>query len=484
MNGFAFKYRAGLFAIWFGSFVTACSSTACEPIEPYSDEFALAPANGDGGVRPSAATLADDEASGASPCKRTQLPEAGPEPFDDQTDDEAAGAASGRLTAVELVTLINLHASVHQIYNEVNDRVPPPRAALVVALKRLNEVPALLQSYDPVTKTVGLVDPELDEHLLAMKTELIEPSLFVNVLRGNLDRTALPALRSSLHEMTVLIENAVSSNDEMDRFARIITNLLRLVGVDRHDRVPPVPLALHIFADSTVRAEAGRAAEFVPAHFVGIGTDVRPASFVNDDIEFELVHPYFGLGGSSYRAQEWESHVKNGYFSAVPLLFLRRLEQHSSHDDLRIVRFRQNGSGSNIDLPQDMRQAIVRYLSHDIRAIRNCFDFVSEVALPLPSYRHRDPAQPRFELLLSEIEFQPGDVVALLRLDESTNTPVPVHYALALGDGLYLSKMGTGKRLGVTRLASDLAGYGAQNFARVNLDSPEAIAEMFAALVK
>ncbi len=486
MSEFTLKYRNSLFAICIGSFATACGSTACEPVEPYSDEFALAPTNGDGGVSASAATSDDHEVAGIR--KRPRLSEGVASAA--RADDQGAEAQSGRLSAVNLIALINLHASVHEIYDQLSARIATPRFSLVEALAQLNSAPTFVKSYDAETKMMTRSAPSaygFEQSDLEKRARLVAPSLFAKVLPDYFAPDVLPGLRSSLYEMTKLIETAVTSHDEVDRFARIVTNLLRLLGVDRHDDVAPVAIELQIFADATVESEpsdSGRSSEFVPAFLLGVGTAARPVQFVDDDVEVDLAHSYFGPGGGSYLSSEWNTRVKRGKFNSIPLLFLRRLEQHSSRDDLTISRVRQDGLGLKIELPSDVRQGIVRYLSNDIRATRNAFDFVSEVALTMPSYRHGDPARPRFEFLLSENEFQPGDVVALLSLDQVTKTPVPVHYALALGDGLYLSKMGTGKRLGVTRLASALAGYGAQNFARVNLDSPEAIAEMFAALVR
>ena len=109
---------------------------------------------------------------------------------------------------------------------------------------------------------------------------------------------------------------------------------------------------------------------------------------------------------------------------------------------LSISIFDQNGN-SKLVLTPEFRQKIWQYLTNDLQEKhRDCQDFVQAIAPHFDgSALARIDYHTDLEFKNQEEYFNPGDVITWYQLLDNNQIKF-THFAVALGDGLYLCKFG------------------------------------------
>lgn len=216
-----------------------------------------------------------------------------------------------------------------------------------------------------------------------------------------------------------------------------------------------------------------------------------------------FLHPHLG-GGGDFEYFEAVPLLEDGILRSYPLSHHRQVKADVSSAELRISVLDSRDNSQPIELPDDMRRNLLRYFAHDAFTPRNCLDFADEVALASPAYRWRIPGMGPFEAQRDESDIQVGDVIALLS-EPSPSAPeeepsgasfkkgdpsakatrhgqTARHYAVALGRGLYLSKLGNRGVYAVMTLDAMQTLYKGTQVARINLGSDQAIPALYDAL--
>lgn len=195
----------------------------------------------------------------------------------------------------------------------------------------------------------------------------------------------------------------------------------------------------------------------------------------NDD---KLFYPLKLLSGSrseqafldknkSYTVDDLEKALNAGKERVYPL----RLHKECKFDSNTILTLQiteQNRNNRIVPLLGPQSRKILEYLGKDLEEKeRDCGDFVQAIAVA-PSAASELNADNLFQNRDQDHLFKPGDVIALYDMIDNCDQITFKHFALALGDGLYLSKFGRGGNLGVMRLQDMRSVWGGLHFAKLN----------------
>jgi len=180
------------------------------------------------------------------------------------------------------------------------------------------------------------------------------------------------------------------------------------------------------------------------------------------------------ISNKSYNSKDYATLLSKGLVSFYPLFFHKQLRYLSAGAQMKIIRKDSNGFFHRIILPDDMENRILNYLLYNgACSLRQCFDFFKEVFFG-KLHDCRDckviPFFKQLEVVVDEATIIPGDGIVLF---SNVNTPAKnsialKHYAIALGDGFYISKFGNGGKLHVSTMNAMLQVYDCIYFAKVN----------------
>lgn len=113
-------------------------------------------------------------------------------------------------------------------------------------------------------------------------------------------------------------------------------------------------------------------------------------------------------------------------------------------DTVDFIMEDSNHNERTLDLPVKMKQRFIDYFRHSSEPAYNCYGYV----LHLNDWQDTGLNEMDFDRRLVEgvNDLKSGDTIAITQ--KSTNGGrMPMHYAIYLGDGLFLSKMGAGGRI-------------------------------------
>ena len=183
----------------------------------------------------------------------------------------------------------------------------------------------------------------------------------------------------------------------------------------------------------------------------------------------------FSFNNKNYTTENLLPALQRDEINHCPLHFLRQLNFSIQDDRLEILLYDNNNANPVlINLPNEIATSILKYLSNDIQdENRNCFDFFKEAFFSdininkngndIFSYVQISSLSPKDHL-------NPGDGVALFSNKPSGQTKIK-HYAIALGQNLYISKLGGGGYLVVQDMQSMLNICGCEGFYKINLSN-------------
>ncbi|MCF7799531.1 hypothetical protein K9M16_00870 [Candidatus Babeliales bacterium] len=201
------------------------------------------------------------------------------------------------------------------------------------------------------------------------------------------------------------------------------------------------------------------------------GRDVKPLSlmntflegfdFQNDQVEFFSknspwnANATFLLGNLTLDSEMLMQELKNKNIDYYPLFFHRQLNFLTLDDHLEIFLYDENDENPiKIDLPSGMADKILRYMSNDLEdKNRDCYDFFNEVFC-LNS--ENIDITPRLSDRINKV--RPGDGVLIYHKNENGNVDRK-HFAIALGNNIYISKIGKGNFIGITDLKTLIDNY-------------------------
>jgi hypothetical protein len=181
------------------------------------------------------------------------------------------------------------------------------------------------------------------------------------------------------------------------------------------------------------------------------------------------------LPDASYNSDELAHALRDGYPYFHPLAFHRQLRYLPEDAHMKIVIRDQDGFDCRIFFSEKIENRILHYLVHDsLSSFRQCFDFFKEVFFGLAN-RCRDCKKVSFchqlELIDNDTVIIPGDGIVLFskgKANGTQNSIVLKHYAIALGDTMYISKFGNGGKLCVSTMEAMLRVYNCRYCAKVN----------------
>lgn len=144
-----------------------------------------------------------------------------------------------------------------------------------------------------------------------------------------------------------------------------------------------------------------------------------------------------------------------------------RLSNLSRTDNIQVLM--RTGSGlKNISLPEKMLSNIAKYIQgeHNRKEDTDCAYFV-HYAKGIPyKFGHFKTKSWNINLLSNEDALNPGDIIIIAQTEnpvQFTNHDI-THFAIYLGDSLYLSQGGKNQKLIVASVEEMKKGFGGNNF--------------------
>lgn len=159
-------------------------------------------------------------------------------------------------------------------------------------------------------------------------------------------------------------------------------------------------------------------------------------------------------------------------FTNYPICCLKKLNYLSHDDHLNILLYsNQQNNPVKIDLPDGMSDKILNYFLNDISCWhRQCYDFFKKIFFDLYMDKYKSYDYIEMHELDKETDFNVGDGVMICRRQSKIYgvSKKIVHYALALGNNLFISKAGNGNFIVVQDMFSMLNFWHANGFYRVS----------------
>lgn len=149
-----------------------------------------------------------------------------------------------------------------------------------------------------------------------------------------------------------------------------------------------------------------------------------------------------------------------------------RLSNLSRTDSVQVLMRTDQGL-KNIHLPEQMLSNIARFIREDSKPREERFDcgsfahFINDIPYQFSNYRAESWDM---RLLNDENNLKPGDTIALTKTDNPNDFSDGdiTHFAIYLGDSLYLSKFGSKGKLIVANLEEMKKGFGGDYFFQAN----------------
>jgi len=148
------------------------------------------------------------------------------------------------------------------------------------------------------------------------------------------------------------------------------------------------------------------------------------------------------------------------------------LSNLSRTDSIQVLMRNDQGL-KNIHLPEQMLSNIARFIREDSKPREERFDcasfvhFVNDVPYQFGNCQAKNW---NMRLLSDENNLKPGDTIAIAKIDNPNNFSDEdiTHFAIYLGDSLYLSKFGSKGKLIVANLEEMKKGFGGEYFFQAN----------------
>lgn len=197
--------------------------------------------------------------------------------------------------------------------------------------------------------------------------------------------------------------------------------------------------------------------------------EVKPATRVVIEIADQKIPGFLDNENEAFRIPVVNIHAGHQF------LQLKDLEPLAIADGARVFVFARGADGRrrSLDVPIWIRERLREYLRQGGPPTTpfdcNCFaHWMNGVAFEFGQFKRRSW---NLEMALSEDAVQPGDTVLLGYSYEEVK-----HVAVALGDGLFISKFGVDGPVLITNFATLQLAYGGFLFARATPRDPSEIA--------
>lgn len=163
----------------------------------------------------------------------------------------------------------------------------------------------------------------------------------------------------------------------------------------------------------------------------------------------------------TYTPNDFENILNNDPTCPYPSQFHKKLNYLSDDAHLTILRYDKEDP-MEVDLSPEVKDRLLKYLLHDLEdQDRDCYDFFREILFEQPEANNEIFVSP-----IDELDLNPGDGVILF--DFSKKPDDARHFAIALGDRLYLSRFGRGRPIFVTDMKSMMEVYKCPVFGKAN----------------
>jgi hypothetical protein len=189
---------------------------------------------------------------------------------------------------------------------------------------------------------------------------------------------------------------------------------------------------------------------------------------------------FVGDGRELYNSQKLMEALLVGRVNNYPLMFHKKLNYLRRDDQLSIIRY-DNCKGIPVALPERMTERILHYLTTDFESTRSdCHDFFRAV-LDVGHAEECAYVGKRFEKINSEQQVNPGDGIVVV--EEDDDHFVLRHFVVALGNGLYLSKLGAANFIAAHDLPTIVALYKGDYAAKVSFIYPTKVQQTFSVVM-
>jgi hypothetical protein len=183
--------------------------------------------------------------------------------------------------------------------------------------------------------------------------------------------------------------------------------------------------------------------------------------------------PYDCFPYKAYTSDMLSGALSQGECFWHPLNFHQKTRYLFAHSRLRIDYSSDECIYGRIYLPYDMEKRLLHYLTHDMSCkLRNGFDFFKELFFVSKKCSHKSvPFCNQLQEIDSNATIAFGDGIVLFSKEESQSGEVSIalkHYAIALADNVYISKIGDGGNLYVTNMQALLKLYQCKYYAKVH----------------
>lgn len=151
--------------------------------------------------------------------------------------------------------------------------------------------------------------------------------------------------------------------------------------------------------------------------------------------------------------EEWQQLLEAGKEKSYPLHWHKNFKNLSDNDELKIVICQGDDDYREVFVSAKIRSKILAFMKLDQQAKElECYDFIKAIKF---NFLHDWPLEHKdynlwhyIEYRDQESQFLPGDAIAFYSTDD--NSFSIKHFALALGNDMYLSKNGGGGPLNVS----------------------------------
>lgn len=195
------------------------------------------------------------------------------------------------------------------------------------------------------------------------------------------------------------------------------------------------------------------------------GFEEGQVCLISDDTTPTFLCEFIHLD-KTYKPSDFRKILDNDPTCPYPSHFHKQLNYLP--DDAHLTILRQDKQDPiEVDLSPEIKDRLLKYLLHDLEdQERDCYDFFREILCK--------QSQIHSELFVSpanEQDLNPGDGVILF--DFTKKPDEARHFAIALGDRLYVSRLGRGRPIFVTDMRTMLKLYECHAFGKASLPMPE-----------
>ena len=186
------------------------------------------------------------------------------------------------------------------------------------------------------------------------------------------------------------------------------------------------------------------------------------------DLVLKNDHEKFRHEGKIYTRYTLQDALYAGQENIYPLHFHKKLRYLKGNEKLNILMYDNDNHVSYVPMPDDIKQKILRFLLIDTADGRyNAFHFCKEIMHTEAPVENKDLPILDFLTFSSKIKVGDALVLASRKIKDAVNILRFRNYAIALGRGLYLSKLGVQGQLYVTSLQSLMNFWKCHIFAKL-----------------